>query len=204
MKLNRSKTPYFIALQDRILETAMQAFTQQGIKAVKMDDIAKFLGISKRTLYEIYENKEVLLFEGVKRFRSMSEERLSNIYKNTSDVIDILLNIYRLKVEESKKVCPEFYSDLEKYPTVQNFLKDGKQQSLDNFVMFLQRGVDEGYFRNDMNLQLVSSAFTSSMENIMRDGLYKTYSIEELFHNIVFVTFRGFCTLEGIKRLDQY
>jgi len=204
MKLNRTKTPYFIALQDRILETAMQAFTQQGIKAVKMDDIAKFLGISKRTLYEIYDNKEVLLFEGVKRFRSMSEERLSNIYENASDVIDILLNIYRLKVEESKKICPEFYSDLEKYPTVQNFLKEGKQQSLDNFVMFLQRGVDEGYFRKDMNLQLVSSSFTSSMENIMHDGLYKTYSIEELFHNVVFVSFRGFCTLEGIKRLDQY
>ncbi len=203
MKQYKAKTSGSQALRDRILETAMKAFITKGIKAVKMDDIAKGLGISKRTLYETYENKEVLLFEGVKKFRTINEEKLTVIYNSTQDVMDILLKIYRLKVEESKNVCPDFYRDLSKYPSVEDFLSKGREKSNENFVAFLQRGVDEGYFRTDLNLELVTSAFSSSMQHIIHDELYMTYSIEELFHNIVFVTFRGFSTLEGIKRLDS-
>ncbi len=204
MRQSRIKTIVATALRDRILDTAMNAFITRGIKAVKMDDIAKLLGISKRTLYENYENKEVLLFEGVKKFRAISESRLTEVYHSTTDVIDILLKIYRMKVEESKNVCPEFYSDLAKYPSVEEYLSKDRKQSADNFVAFLQRGIEEGYFRNDLNLKLVSSAFSSMMQHIVRDELYKIYTIEEIFHNIVFVSFRGFSTLEGIKRLDEY
>lgn len=52
-------------LRPRILETAMTLFRKHGIRQVKMDDIAATLGISKRTLYELYANKEKLLLEGV-------------------------------------------------------------------------------------------------------------------------------------------
>ena len=57
-------------LKDRILSTAMADFAARGIRAVKMDDIANALSISKRTLYEVYENKEDLLFEGIKKYNS--------------------------------------------------------------------------------------------------------------------------------------
>ena len=53
---------YKEALKDKILTTAMTAFARNGIRAVKMDDIANALSISKRTLYEVYRNKEDLLF----------------------------------------------------------------------------------------------------------------------------------------------
>ncbi len=204
MKQNKAKTPYIIALRDRILDAAMHAFITQGIKAVRMDDIAKTLGISKRTLYEIYENKEVLLFEGVKKYKAKNDSMLTAIYNDTPDVIDMLLKIYRLKVEEFNKVCPEFYSDLSKYPSVQEFFKQGRKQSHQNFIEFIKRGIKEGYFRSDMQLDLITHAFSSMMDHINQNQLYKTYTIEEIFHNIVFVSFRGFSTIQGIKRLDQY
>lgn len=51
-------TVYRENLKIKILDTSMQLFKQKGIRAVKMDDIANDMGISKRTLYEIYSNKE--------------------------------------------------------------------------------------------------------------------------------------------------
>lgn len=60
-------TEYREQLKGRILQSAMHEFRTNGIKQVKMDDIARKLGISKRTLYEIYGNKEDLLMEGIKR-----------------------------------------------------------------------------------------------------------------------------------------
>ena len=50
-------------LRERIIETAVKAFAAQGIKSITMDDIATSLGISKRTLYEVFPDKETLLEE---------------------------------------------------------------------------------------------------------------------------------------------
>ena len=48
--------------KERIIEQAMHMFVSQGIKSVRMDDIAQMMGISKRTLYELFGDKETLLF----------------------------------------------------------------------------------------------------------------------------------------------
>ena len=204
MKEMKSKTPYMISLRDRILDTAMQAFAAKGIKAVKMDDIAQALSISKRTLYETYENKEVLLLEGVKKLKAKKDEDLKTLYGDRNNVMEILLTAYRTKVNEFKKTCPEFYSDIVKYPSVTAFFQQDKKQFHNSLVGFLNRGVEEGYFRKDVNFELVATLLSSLMEIIMTKQLYKTYSIEEIFHNFLFVSLRGICTPEGVKHLDKY
>lgn len=74
MRKTGNITVYRENLKTRILETSMQLFKQKGIRAVKMDDIATEMGISKRTLYEIYSNKEDLLYECVKH----DSEKMTN------------------------------------------------------------------------------------------------------------------------------
>ena len=53
----KETTAYKRSLKGRILETAMKAFAERGVKAVRMDDVAQMLCISKRTLYEVYKDK---------------------------------------------------------------------------------------------------------------------------------------------------
>lgn len=67
-----SQTCYKLELRNRILKAAMTEFLHKGVKSVKMDDIANTLAISKRTLYEIYSNKEELLLEAVRAYTSRS------------------------------------------------------------------------------------------------------------------------------------
>ena len=52
-------------LKDQILITAFDLFSQYGVKSVSMDDIAHKMGISKRTIYESFKDKEMLLVEGI-------------------------------------------------------------------------------------------------------------------------------------------
>ena len=68
---------YRLALKDKILDAAMNAFMKRGIRAVKMDDIAQQLTISKRTLYEIYEDKEELLYRSIIKYDKLRLERLT-------------------------------------------------------------------------------------------------------------------------------
>ena len=68
MQETKDISPYKQGLRDVIIDAAIKSFAEKGIRSVKMDDVAAELSISKRTLYEIFDRKEDLLFEGVKLF----------------------------------------------------------------------------------------------------------------------------------------
>ena len=85
-------------LRQRILAAAMMAFRQKGVRAVRMDDIASQLSISKRTLYEIYSNKELLLYECVRDHDETMERILAEQLAPDSSVMDILVSFMRLHI----------------------------------------------------------------------------------------------------------
>lgn len=204
MQENRNLTAYRQQLYDRILDTAMSAFTKKGIKAVKMDDIAQQLVISKRTLYEIFENKEVLLYEGVRKSKRQRNELLKQMVSECSNVMDLILLFYHKKVEEFKLVNPQFYEDLVRYPRVLVFLEEEKDANHQQFMAFLMRGVSEGYFRSDIDYEVVTWSFSIMSQNIMSSQLYNKYSMEHIMYNLIFVSLRGFCTQKGIEVLDGF
>lgn len=204
MKEKTVVSSYMLSLRDRILKTAMNDFVTKGIKAVKMDDIAQELGISKRTLYEIYYNKERLLYACLKKYKEVKDEELTVLYQESENVMDIMLALYRQKVEEFRTTSPEFYSDMYKYPSVIDLFREDSRKAHERLMGFLRRGVDEGYFRDDINMEIVSHIFNALSAYIMEHQLYKEFTIEELFHNLIFVSLRGFSTQRGGELLDQY
>ena len=186
------------------MKVATREFTTIGVKSVKMDDIARKLKISKRTLYEIYDNKEQLLLESVARRIHEFDATLERFDSSgEKQVIDILLEFYRLQMEELRDMNPVYYEDLHKYPRVMSFLeqvnKEHKAQSKD----FFKRGVLEGYFRNDFNYELISLLGNNVMQNVMESKLYNTYSLQDIFRNVVMLFIRGLCTAKGILELDR-
>ena len=197
-------TTYRQSLKEEILVTAMELFINLGIKAVKMDDIANKLGISKRTLYEAYENKEDLLFECAKMWREKREERTKEIIGKCSNVMDIILHMYKQKIEEYKTVSPLFYREIVKYPKIMAFFEEDAAEKKQHFLKFLNRGIKEGYFRADVNYDLLVSSHETLSKNMLMENLYKKYTMEELFFNLIFVSFRGFCTKKGIEEMDLY
>ena len=90
MQEKKPITPYKKGLREVILKAAMKAFIEKGIRAVKMDDIAESLAISKRTMYEIYGTKEELLYEGLKAVRESRKAQFMEMGKE-KDLMDPLL-----------------------------------------------------------------------------------------------------------------
>lgn len=197
-------TQYRRELHERILDTAMHLFSRHGVKAVKMDDIAASLTISKRTLYEIFANKELLLFECVKRNQAQKYSIMEAFASQQGrNVMDIILHFYQMKVEEFTQTCQLFYDDLKKYPEITQYLQREKTNSQQKFRQFMQRGVDEGFFRADINYDLIAHLFEAISTYLNSHNLYQQYSPEELFRNMLFVSLRGFCTEKGIQVIDE-
>ena len=203
MQVLKETTAYRVSLRERIIEKAMQDFSMHGIRTVKMDDLANELGISKRTLYEIFEDKETLLFEGVKVYGERKHEYMRSYAEDERHhVIDIILEAYRMKVEEVRAVNPAFYLDLMKYPKLARYMKEAQQKSREGFLDFMRRGVNEGYFRPDVNYEIVPHIFDALGQYILSNSLVQQYSVEELFSNCFLIAMRGFCTDKGLHTID--
>jgi len=203
MQESKEISAYKKSLYGKIIDTAMTNFRQKGIHAVTMDDVAAELSISKRTLYEVFENKELLLYEGVVKYHDQHSKELREMTCHCKNVMEILLIAYKNKVEELRKTNPQFYADLSKYPRVARFLNQKNQQLHKNTIAFLERGVKEGYFRKDINHELVSNILDAMSRYVMLNQLYKNYSLDEIFSSVLLVTLRGICTVKGITLLEE-
>ena len=194
---------YKQGLRVKILAKAMDDFRQRGIRGVTMDDVATELGISKRTLYEIFDKKEDLLFETLKHYYVERTERMQVKVQHCANVMEIILAVYRIKVEEFQKTNPNFYSDLAKYPQVLRFLNQENMSNHAKFQQFIERGINEGFFRSDVNYELVTRLFDALGNYVMQNQLYRQYTMEEIFKNLIFVTLRGMCSERGVATLDK-
>lgn len=194
---------YKLNLKERIPDVALQLFTERGINSVRMDDVAQTMGISKRTIYELYDKKEDLLFEVVVKHFKRRMDRMEQAVSHCSNVMEILLEVYHMKVSDFKETNPLFFTEMIRYPQVKKFLDEQNNLMRDNSYGFIQRGVEEGYFRADLNYQMAVLQFDAMGEYVMQKELYRQYSIEDIFRNLVFVSLRGLCTDKGIKAIDQ-
>ena len=204
MHKDNLQTNYRMELPAKIMHVAMREFRRCGVKAVKMDDIASRLSISKRTLYEIFSNKEELLLECVRMQEEAFEKHMIEFSNdNSHSSIDIILEFYRFQMQNVSDVSPVFYQELSKYGHVMEYLNQKRIKRNANANEFFARAVSEGHFRKDVDFDIVSQIGAASMEYAMKTEMYEKYVMKDLLHNILFLFLRGLCTAEGIALLDS-
>ena len=203
MQENLEISKYKKRIRGQIPGVALKLFLKYGINSVRMDDVAKQLGISKRTIYELYGNKESLLFDVVVIHFKKRLKNMEKVISNCNNVMEILLEVYHMKVADFKSTNPLFFSEMVRYPQIQYFLIEQNNHMRENSLRFMQRGINEGYFRKDVNYEIAGLMFDAMGAYIMEKELYRKYSIEDVFRYIVFVSLRGMCTDKGIEAIDS-
>lgn len=195
---------YKKSLKPSILAEAMKSFTECGIRAVKMDDIAKNLGISKRTLYEIYSNKEDVLADVVKYMLDKLNKYLREYAAHCDDTIDVLLEAIRLQIEYSVSTHADFFNDLHRYPEAEKQLEKYRKGQEQSTREFFQKGVIQGYFRKDVDYEIFHRITGGSVQMIRTGKQYMDLTYQDVFKNYLSVVIRGICTPKGVERLDRF
>ncbi len=191
-------------LRNKIIDYAMAEFYKRGVKAVKMDEISRGLHVSKRTVYEIFGDKEELLLAGMKMQQAKEMQALEE-FANTQarNVIDIISYVYKLQMRRNEQVGVVFYEEIHKIPRVVEFMREYHSKEREEGGKFFATGVKEGLFRPELNYEVLSEVGHVAMEEIMHRQLYRIYSMQELFDNYVLTVIRGFCTERGLMALDM-
>lgn len=133
-------------LKERIIATATEAFTTKGIKSITMDDIAAALGISKRTLYEVFVNKESLLKDCILTVQAERDRYLQEVYEQSHNVLEVILAVFQKSIEMFHKTNKRFFEDIKKYPKVYNMMKERSESDSEKTMSFFYVGSGARHF----------------------------------------------------------
>lgn len=203
MSRSMSSEAYRASLKGKVIHVAMSEFLRHGVSAVKMDDIAAALSISKRTLYEIFANKEDLLLAGMKAYMAKNTAKRDKAINEGHNVIEQFQLFYQSEIEMMSKVNPVFFSDMAKYPKVMAFRNQVHDETRQNGYNYFRRGIEEGLFRKDVDHMIVMQFSQAILDYFILHEVYKRVSVETIFQNVVLVILRGLCTEKGARQLDE-
>lgn len=191
-------------LRQRIIVTALEAFMEKGIKAVRMDDIAKRLNISKRTLYEVFEDKKQLIYECI-TYKHMQELALQEkLNRQAGNVLERVFIEMVTSIETFNKTSPDFYRDLQKYPRFIELKNEQIEKNRFKAVKFLEKGKKQGLFRSDVRFDLILDLLHLQLEYTFEKQLDSKYDIKEIFYYIVVTLFRGCATAKGLQVINDF
>ncbi|WP_430936593.1 TetR/AcrR family transcriptional regulator [Saccharicrinis sp. 156] len=195
--------------KDEYIEKITPLFLQYGIKSVSMDDIAKELGVSKKTLYQVFSDKKELVTKTIEHIKSDMENIIREYSKSNLNVIEKEARQRKKYMETYLKIKPTYVYDLKKfYPTVFHDFMEYKTQLISETTRnFVQEGQDQGLFRNDLDPEFMSK-LTATLTFAVFHPEIDTFSESDLtskrFSDQFFIYhMNGICSEKGRKLLNE-
>lgn len=199
-----SPTPPLSEQQLRIIQTARAAFLAKGINAVTMDDIARQLQMSKRTLYQLFADKETLLLACMRQNIEERQQQTARLVQQSSNMLETVLIDFQTRLREITEVNPKVFTEILRYPKVRRLFEEHRQANTERAVLFLQNGVEQGLMRADIDYELLYNVIADSFEMIMREPYISRYTPERLYRHLVLIYFRGCTTPRGTAIMDEF
>lgn len=207
----------YICIMDKkkldIIERSSLIFLKYGIKSVTMDDLANHLGVSKKTIYKYFEDKNDLIITIIKRTLEFEETMCCKIQQHSDNALESLIQISRLVIERLNNVNPAIFNDLQKHHNEawQILEKHKWDFVLSAISKNIRRGIEEKYYRNDLNVEIISRLYISTIDTIMNSEIYSwpEFQFHELYKEIIRFQFHGLVNENGRNYLklnfkDEY
>jgi TetR/AcrR family transcriptional regulator, cholesterol catabolism regulator len=194
-------------MKDQILNKATDMFLTLGFKSVTMDDIASEMGISKKTIYQHFANKDQLV-----------KATTTNLFENISCGIDQIILADKNPIEElfaikefvMKNLKDEntspIYQLQKYYPKIHKSLMMKQFDKMGTCVVEnLTKGINLGLFRKEMNKELIARFYFAGMSSIKDVEIFSPdiFSIKDVQSNYLEYHLRGICTPKGIEQLEK-
>ena len=189
----------------RILKEAGLMFSKFGIRSITMDTIANELGISKRTLYETFKDKDDLVSQAIEEGAKMHKTICQVKILESENVIQAIFSILKLNASTFGKINPLFFEDLKKY----HFKIFSRLQTKGDFrdykltLKLIKRGVDENVFSSELEVGIVNIFIHKFVDSMHSDEL-SDFSKEQIVKSVFMPYLYGISTEKGRELINDY
>ena len=196
--------------REKIVDHVSQMILSLGVKSVRMDDVANSLGMSKRTLYELFGDKEELLLESIVHLMESRHSSLIKQVKDCDNMLEVLLRSVKIlaiggHMSDTEK---RLTANLKKfYPAVyEKAQRIHTEKGLAGLHNALEQCLAEGYLDPTVDVELMAHLFFSSTGVFLSDGnvvLPEGIGRQEAFGAMVVNFLRGLSTVKGLQVIDE-
>jgi AcrR family transcriptional regulator len=190
-----------------ILFKVRELYMKYGIKSITMDDVARELSISKKTLYQYVNDKEDLVGKFIDNEIARRQEEICKCFRVGYNAIEELFEISMFMNKMIRKMNSTTEHDLKKYyPThYEKTLKARREGIYDYILANLKKGIKEGLYRKDLNKEVIAKLYLWRSENAHLDELFtvEEFTSVKLFIELLTYHVRGIATDKGILVLDK-
>jgi AcrR family transcriptional regulator len=194
--------------KERIIEQAKNLFLKLGIRSVSMDDICSHLAISKKTLYQHVADKDELVDMVLQGQISGMQAETMECCTESDNAIQEVIKTMEMLVKHFTSMNPVVLFDLQKFHlNAFNKFKDHKYQfTLEIISNNLKRGIAEGLYRSDINVDILSKFRLESLEIAFNVEVFPTnrYNLVEVSIAIIENFLYGLATEKGFALIEQY
>ncbi len=189
--------------RDMIVDAAAELFMQQGIKNTSMDDIARATGMSKKTLYTHFDDKEDLLIACIEQRFAESEHIIEQMRHNGSTVLETVMNHYRDHAANINSQSPNLMVELRKYPRAMQTMMAMQEKHLDTARKFYELGVEQGVFIEGPNYELIARLSMLLSGQPIPSSIAQRYTMADLSKVYLYTFIRSITTERGRRIFDD-
>lgn len=195
-------------MKSRILEKGTELFFRYGVKTVTMDAIATDLGISKKTIYQHFPDKDSMVYEVVKTFTEQDLEKWAELDRLYPNVIEKMFKSFEMVKDMLVQMNPRLLFEIQKYfPTAyQLFVEHGEKCIHENLIADFKKGAQFGYFRNDIDFELLARLRMAEVDLAFNPNFFPNnkLSLYETQLTLMDIFMRGILTDKGLTLYTSY
>jgi TetR/AcrR family transcriptional regulator, cholesterol catabolism regulator len=184
-----------------ILKQVGKLYHRYGIKSVTMDDVASHLCISKKTLYEYFEDKKDLVTQVLRSEHELHFNEFDDIRKRNLNAIEELFVIYKNIKRMIQDHNPSMDYDIRKYyPDLYMKIRETRRKTMFNIMLRnMVKGKEEGLYRDNLNTEVISRLHLLRIENLVENDLFSADELNsfEIFHEIFVYHLNGIMSNKG-------
>lgn len=195
-------------VKERILQKAEEMFFRYGVKSITMDDIARELGISKKTIYQHFPDKDDLVYQVVGREMEKDKCEYEEIDNSEANAIEKLIQASEMMRHTLVTVNPRLLYEIQKYhPRAwQHFERHMQDFALTGITKDLRQGIDEGLFRADLDVPVVARLRLKQIEIGFDNQLFppEKFTLLRVQMEMLDHFVRGIVTKRGCELYENY
>jgi AcrR family transcriptional regulator len=192
---------------DNIISKSGELFLRYGVKSLTMDEIARQLGMSKKTIYQYVSNKSDLVQKVMQAHLDREDAFIKDVRKNSKNALEENLRMITFMSEELQGFNAVIFFELQKYypESYALFNEHREKVALRNILNNLKAGIKEGLYRKDINTEIVSRIFVSGLDILIDQQRFpsKKYHFYDLYKEFVNYHLGGILTPKGMTYLEQ-
>jgi AcrR family transcriptional regulator len=188
-------------IKHKILTGAIKLYAHYGIKSLTMDDVARELGISKKTLYQYVTDKEDLVNQAFMMHLEKAEEKCKGIFGEAKNPIEEMLVICGWQCENVGRINPAAFYDLKKYhPGSYNEFKLFKERViLPTITSNLKRGIQEEIYRSELDVDAIAQIYLHLIDFTSNPDITGFSSISKVINELIQYHLYSITTSKGRK-----